>query len=332
MAALSRRLGFGLGSAHGWGAFELDMTMKKALLAAACAALMVVGMAGGATAQERVTLGFARLFSNDALGDTRDRWRTGSYFVSRLRAPRWGGSVPGQFGELLEFRLRSEIIAPESLIRKNPADRRYAGVIAAGMATHFALGQAEATLGAELVFTGPQTGVGAFQREIHDLVGLDTPTILGTQITNGVHPTLRGELGQTFVVSDRLTLRPFLEAQAGVESYVRVGGDLVLGQFGRGGLLVRDTVTGQRVEGVAGADLPGTSLTVGGDVARVFDSVYLPSGGQAELKDTRARLRAGFNWQGEKSEVFYGVTWLGEEYVDQPDSQVVGSLRLRVRF
>ena len=332
MAALSRRLGFGLGSAHGWGAFELDMTMKKALLAAACAALMVVGMAGGATAQERVTLGFARLFSNDALGDTRDRWRTGSYFVSRLRAPRWGGSVPGQFGELLEFRLRSEIIAPESLTRKNPADRRYAGVIAAGMATHFALGQAEATLGAELVFTGPQTGVGRFQREVHDLIGLDEATVLGSQITDGVHPTVYGEMGRSFNMSDRVTLRPFAEAQAGVESYLRFGGDMVVGQFGRGGLMSRDSVTGQRVEGIAGAINAGTSFTLGGDVAQVFDSVYLPESGTAELADTRMRLRAGFNWQGERSAVFYGVTWLGKEYEDQPDGQVVGSLRLNLRF
>ncbi|SEO12738.1 hypothetical protein SAMN04488103_11286 [Gemmobacter aquatilis] len=305
--------------------------MKQAMLAAAVALSAILGQGTAAQAEERVTLGFARLFTNDALGDTHDRWRSGSYYVSRFRAPRWGGSLPTQFGELLEFRLRTEIIAPESLTDPTP-DRRYVGVIAPGMATHFDMGGVETLLGAELVFTGPQTGVGRFQREVHDLLGLDEPTVLDSQITDGVHPTVYGEMARSFAVSDRVTLRPFAEAQAGVESYLRFGGDMVVGNFGRGGLMSRDTVTGQRVEGIAGTINAGTSFTLGGDVAQVFDSVYLPESGTAELTDTRMRLRAGFNWQGERSALFYGVTWLGKEYEDQPDGQVVGSLRLNLRF
>jgi hypothetical protein len=303
--------------------------MIKALLAATAALCLTSATAG---AQERVTLGHARLFTNDALGDTKDRWRTGSYFVSRLRGPAWQGSLPAVPGEVLEFRLRTEIVAPANLISPDPGDRRYAGILAAGVHTHFALGQAEASLGAELVVTGPQTGVGSFQREIHELLGLDAPQVLGDQIPDGFHPTLHAEIGQDFRLAPRLRLRPFLEAQAGIETFVRAGGDLVIGGWGEGGLLVRDSVTGQRVEGIAGTDGQGLSLTVGGDIARMYDSELLPDGGAANLSDTRARLRAGVNWQGKSSELFYGVTWLGEEFDSQPDDQLVGSLRLRLRF
>ena len=46
-----------------------------------------------AAAQDRVTLGWGRLLTNDLLGDGRDRWRTGSYTLSRVRGPAWGGSL-----------------------------------------------------------------------------------------------------------------------------------------------------------------------------------------------------------------------------------------------
>lgn len=303
--------------------------MKQALLAAALAALSLSGHS--AAAQERVTLGFARIFNNDAIGDTKDRWRTGSYSVSRFRAERWDGHLPATFGELLEVRLRAEIIAPESLTNPTP-DRRYVGIIAPGIATHFDMGGFETRVGLDLVITGPQTGVGRFQRDIHKMFGFDRPTVLDSQIPDGFHPTLEAEIGRNIKVTERLTLRPFVEAQAGVESFVRVGGDVVLGDFGRGGLFARDVVTGQRALGIERDVAQGFSLTLGGDVARVFDSEYLPSGGTADLADSRSRLRAGVHWQGERAAAFYGVTWLGKEYESQPEGQVVGSLRVNLRF
>lgn len=303
--------------------------MFKALLAFLFCATVT---AAPAVAQDRVTLGYARLFSNDALGDTKDRWRSGSYMVSRLRGPRWDGVLPAAFGEILEFRLRSEIVAPADLIQPDPGDRRYAGILAVGLHSHFAVAKAEASIGAELVFTGPQTHIGAFQREVHEFFSLQTPTVLGNQIPNRVYPTLRGEIGRTYHLGETIALRPFAEGQAGIETFVRVGGDMVIGGFGNGALLVRDTVTGQRAEGISGTDGAGFSFTLGGDIARVFDSALLPAGGAAVLSDTRSRLRAGMNWQGEKSEVFYGVTLLGKEYDGQSADQLVGSLRLRLRF
>ncbi|MDZ4093378.1 MAG: DUF2219 family protein [Paracoccaceae bacterium] len=303
--------------------------MRKVLLPAVIA---LFSLMTPALAQDRVSLGFGRLFTNDAIGDGRDRWRTGAYAVSLLRGQSWHGDLPQRFGEMLEFRIRSEIIAPANLSNPSKNDRRYAGVIAPGVHTHFALGRLEARLGADLVFTGPQTGVSAFQRNVHDLLGMKKPGGLGNQIPNKVNPTLSGEIGQSFRLGEAAMLRPFAEGQAGVESYVRLGGDLVIGGFGRGALMLRDPITGQRYWGIEGDSEPGFSLTLGGDVARMFDSEYLPEGGNVQLRDTRTRLRAGVHWRGEKSEVFYGLTRLGKEFDSQPEAQTVGSVRVKIRF
>ncbi|MDT8856800.1 DUF2219 family protein [Paracoccaceae bacterium Fryx2] len=306
--------------------------MKTALLLCSLAAILGLSLVAPVAAQDRVTLGLGRIFANDAIGDGRDRWRSGGYALSLMRGPGWDGQLPGRAGEILEFRLRSEVIAPEDLVNPDPDDRRYVGALSLGVHTHFALGAAEVSAGGDLVFTGPQTGIGAFQRNIHNLLGLPKPRVLGDQIPDQVFPTVSAEIGRSVRLNDRVTLRPFAQAQAGVESLVRVGGDMVVGQFGAGGLMIRDVITGQRVEGIEGADVPGLSFTLGGDVAHVFDSGYLPDGGLATLNDTRTRLRAGVHWQGETSEAFYGVTLLGKEFEEQPDPQLVGSLSLRLRF
>jgi hypothetical protein len=308
--------------------------MRKALLAAFAALLVGPTPVFADTAGfDRGTLGFGRFFSNDALGDGRDRWRTGSYAVSLLRGPGWSYALPSSFGEIVEYRLRSEIISPANLSAPAAGDRRYVGALSVGMHTHFALASAEARVGFDVVATGRQTGVGQLQRRIHRLLGLKSPApALAGQIGNAFHPTVSAELGQTFRLSDRARLRPFVEAQAGVETYLRVGGDLTFGGFGDGALMLRDQVTGQRYTGIAGHDEAGTSFTLGADVARVSDSAYLPSGGAAVLEENRARLRAGLHWRGEKSEVFYGLTHLSREFKGQPSAQTVGSLRLRVRF
>lgn len=305
---------------------------KHCLAPALAAALCGLLTAPPAEAQDRGSLGFARLFTNDALGDGNDRWRTGSYSVSLLRGTSWDGSLPGAPGEILEYRLRGEIIAPADLHSPAAGDRRFAGVLAVGMFSHFALGQAEASFGVELAATGPQTGVGRFQRLVHQMLGMPKPRVLGNQIANGWQPTAEAEIGRSFHFGDAVTLRPFAEAQIGGENLLRVGGDLTIGSFGAGSLMVRDTVTGQRVEGIAGTAGQGVSVTMGGDVARVFDSAYLPAGGAAQLADNRSRLRLGLNWQGEKSAVFYGLTLLGKEFTSQPDQQLVGSVRLSLHF
>lgn len=281
-------------------------------------------------AEERVTLGWGRLFSNDALGDGQDRWRTGGYTVSRMRGPSWSGNLPGQAGEIIEFRFRGEIIAPADLTTPDPGDRRYAGTLALGLHTHFAMGQAEASVGGDLVVIGPQTGLGQFQRQVHDWLNIAQPQVLDDQIGNTISATLTGEVGRSFRFGQRITLRPFVEAQAGAETLVRVGGDMVIGGAWEGALMLRDVTTGQRYSGIASV-AQGLSLTLGADVAHVFDSVYLPSGG-AVMAESRTRVRAGVTWQGEQAGLFYGMTYLGPEFEGQSEGQIIGSLRVNFDF
>lgn len=296
------------------------------------AMLAMLAAAPQAIAQDRLTLGFGRMFSNDALGDGQDRWRTGSYMVSWLRGPDWTGALPGTAGQIIEYRFRGEIVAPSNLRNPDPADRRYAGILSIGMHTHFDWGGVETRLGFDLVGVGPSTGVGRFHRTMHDFFSMPSPAgALATQLGNAIRPTVSAEFGRSFALGGA-EARPFVEAQAGIESFVRVGGDLTFGRFGEGGLMLRDVTSGQRIDGIRGAEGTGLTFTLGGDVAHVLDSALLPGGGAAELRDTRSRLRAGLHWQGELSEVFYGVTWLGREFEDQPEGQVLGSLRVNIRF
>src|SRR5690606_21612301 len=137
-------------------------------------------------------------------------------------------------------------------------------------------------------------GIGAAQRAIHEFLSLPVPTVLGDQIGNAVHPTVTAEAGHTFHLSDRASLRPFAEASAGVETLVRVGADVLFGPAAQRDLMLRDVTTGQRYRVTRGG-YPGVSLGLGGDVAHVFDSAYLPSGQGYSPTDLRVRLRAGLH-------------------------------------
>ena len=285
-----------------------------------------------AQAEDRVTLGWGRMFSNDALGDQKDRWRTGGYQVSRIRGFSWDGVLPTTPGEILEFRAMAQIVAPEDLVSPPPLDRRYAATLSLGLHTQFDWRGNDVSIGSDLVFVGPQTGISNFQKWIHNMVGLEKPTVIDNQIGNGIYPTLEAELGHKFALGDRAELRPFVQAQAGVESFVRVGGDLVIGTLGRDDLMVRDGVTGQRYRAVEGTRDQGVSFVLGGDIARVFDSALLPDNGVATLTEDRSRLRAGMHWQGEKASVFYGVTYLSKEFDQHPEGQFVGGLNLNLKF
>jgi hypothetical protein len=307
--------------------------MVKWFLIAVLAALPM--MAGSlATAEERVTLGWGRIFTNDQIGDGKDRWRTGSYTVSKLRGPSWQGHAAHGFGDILELRGHAGVIAPANLTTPAANDRRYAGVLSFGLNTHFGWQGAEVDLGAELALTGPRSGIGSFQKWFHNQAGMVPPSaaVLDAQIGNRLHPGLNAEIGRTYGLGDTFRLRPFAEARLGLESLVRVGGDITIGRFGQGGLLLRDVTTGQRYRGIEGTRTEGLSLTLGGDLAHVFDSALLPSGGAVTAEKDRYCLRAGLQWQGKRASAFYGVSYLSREFVQQPEGQLVGALSLNLRF
>jgi hypothetical protein len=304
--------------------------MRTVLFAALCGVFLTTAPSTG-DAQDRVRLGVGRMFTNDLIGDGDDRWRTGSYVVSGIRGPEWTGRLPTSFGEILEYRRRGEVIAPENLSNGAFPDRRYVGALSFGVHTHYRYNSTEIAMGADLVAVGKQTGLGSLQAKIHEILDAPKPGVLDTQIGNGVHPTVLVEMSQPMSFGDKVLLRPFVQGQAGVETLIRLGADVIVGHFGQGDLLLRDVTSGQLYRGIA-TPQPGFSVLFGGDIAKVDSSVYLPTSGGYVLTDTRDRLRAGIHWQGENSSLFYGATWLGKEFTGQTDGQVVGSLRLNFKF
>lgn len=301
------------------------------LLAALC---VVFALNSQAAAETRTWQGWGLLVTNDSLGDTHDRWRTGSFASSHVWAQGWSGMLPDRFGALIELRINGEVLGPENLAAPAPLDRRYGQALSFGLHTHFQPGVIAWSIGADLVVTGPQTGLDHLQEALHDVLGGRdaSPAVKAAQVGNDVKPTLVLEAGREFALGDTVRLRPFVEARAGVETLLRAGADLTIGGFGQGGLLVRAPVTGQRFGAIEGAPQAGLSAMFGADIAHVADSEFFTSG-PVRLRETRARARAGLHWRSRAgTSVFYGLTWLDREFVTQRESQVVGSVQLRVKF
>ena len=300
-------------------------------VAAACLALLFLPQ--DAAAQTRERIGYGRLITNDDLADGQDRWRSGSFASSRIWGNGWGGVLPQRPGEILELRLGAEIISPENLVNRAPDDRPYAGALSAGLHTHFMRGGAEIALGADLVFLGPQTRLDRLQGAFHDLVNVSKASAQtrATQVGNAIHPTLVAEAGREVFLQGNTTLRPFVEARAGVETLVRAGVDMTIGNLGQGDLLIRDSTSGHRYRTMPDAG-DGVAFVLGADLASVADSAFLPSSSGVLPRDTRGRLRAGVHWQGGPATLFYGLTYLGKEFQGQDEGQVIGSVRIDINF
>lgn len=300
---------------------------RLALLAAALSA----GLPLASLAEPRQTIGWGRSFNNDYFGDYDDRWRTGSYTLSwvRGRSSYDGSAVP--FGDIIEYRFRNEIIA-SSHDAGAPGDRPYAGIIAVGAHTHFDWKQIEISLGADAVAIGPSTHVSAMHEWFHEHFSSPTPQYLADQLPDQLHLGVTAEAAWPVRVSPMLTLRPFVELQGGVEDIARLGADVILGVVGHDDLLLRDTVTGQIYRGSEGPVI-GFALMAGADWAAVGGSVYLPEADGFEATDHRLRLRGGVHWQiAPTMSFFYGLTWLSEEFVGQPEGQLIGSVKLNLNF
>lgn len=294
--------------------------------------LLVLSCAAPAVeAQERERLGQARLFSNDLIGDGRDRWRSGAYWVSDVRGVPWDGQLPDSVGAVMEYRFRGEVIAPININNPDPADRLFAGVLSVGAHTHLDWHGYELSFGADVVVMGEQTGIRHMQEAVHDIFSLPSSNVDNHQVENGVylHGTL--EVGREFTFGNT-RLRPFVELQAGVETMARAGFDWTIGGYGTGGLRLRDVTTGQRISAIDSPDDHGFSFLLGGDVAYVDSSRYLPENRGYTPEDTRYRLRAGVNYAFGHSNIFYGMTYLSEEFEGQTGGQTVGSLTVALEF
>lgn len=298
------------------------------------AVVLAVFAAAPIAAQERSYLGYGYLFTNDFLGDGKDRWRTGSYQSSRFWGSDTTGPAPDRFGQLLELRIGGEIIAPEELGRVVPGDRPYAGVLSFGLHTHFSTGDYQTSAGVDLSFTGSQTRLDSFQSSLHDVFGAPdlSSAVRDQQIGDDFHPSLALETARSFDLSARTQLRPYVEGRLGLENLLRLGADLRIGALGRDAVMSRDTVTGHRYQ-VGRQDGQGAAFILGADVAYVDDSELLPENRGIELSEDRTRIRSGVQWQTAQGfSGFYGLTWLSEEFDGQREGQVVGSLRLNFSF
>lgn len=302
----------------------------RAFVAAALGLATV--LATPAQAEGRETLGFGRLFTNDFFGDGKDRWRTGSYSYSIIRGHDWTGRPPERVGELLEYRLRNEILAPSSLSAVGSEDRPYVGAISAGIHTHFSRGDYDIRLGTDVVAVGPQTGVGDAQAWVHEQIGAPEPLVTETQLENAVYLQGSSEVARTTRVTDKVSVRYFVEGQIGTEDLIRAGTDVLIGPFLHDDLLIRDGSTGHLYRGITGPG-DGFAFVLGADAAYVWGSEWLPEDRGVTALDTRYRLRGGVHWQlSPEINFFYGATYLSEEFEDQPEGQLTGSLKLNFNF
>lgn len=314
-----------------WGRLNCGITMRTPVLAL-FAVLSI--LSSPLRAEDAATLGIGRLFTNDALGDGQDRWRSGAWQLSWMRGPEGLAGLPGKPGELIEYRFSTRILAPANTVTPAPGDRRYAGVAAFGLYTHFTDQRFDYSLGAELVTVGPMNGVGAFHTWAHDALGQTVPSdaVMNAQFPNAVHPALAAEIAWPKRIGENITFRPFLQGRAGDETYVRIGGDVLFGAGLGQGVLARDETTGIPYQTFDTGRARGWGFLVGADSALVARSVYLLASGGYDLTPLRNRARAGVQYQGKHFGIFYGATWLGREFEAQREGQVVGSVQLRLNF
>lgn len=287
-------------------------------------------LATPAFSEGREVIGTGRLFTNDFFGDGKDRWRTGGYVLSIVQGNEGYTGQEG-FGDLIEYRLGGQIITGS---RKSGAmgDRPYVGAVSVGAHTHFDYNAIGLSLGADVMAIGPQTGLAEFQRKFHEGFEITLPPYIDEQLDDGFFVNGTVQASKTYELSDRITVRPFVEGLAGVEGLVRVGGDVIVGEVGQTDMMLRDVVTGQLYRGTQGREL-GLTYMFGADVASVFDSSFLPADQGYTVSETRARARAGVLFQfAEDSSFFYGATYLSEEFEGQREGQVVGSIKLNFNF
>ena len=295
----------------------------------ALAAALLAALPGGAIAKER--LGWSLAITNDSIGEFRDRWQSSSVQVGAVYGDAWNGRLPDRFGELLEFRFRTDIITPSNLDAPDPADRRHAGVLAFGLHSHAELSGFESRIGADLVVIGEQTGLLDLQTELHRILGFTIPRMDGFQIEDQIGIDVSGEIARTWIVGSN-TIRPFVEAQAGSEDLIRAGFDIAFGAWDKDSLLLRSVVGGQRAPAVTGNRPEGLALSFGADVAWVDESVFLTPDLGAELTEVRGRVRIGGSYASDRYEVFYGLTWLSPEFEAQSEGQFVGTFQAKIRF
>lgn len=301
--------------------------MKGRALVSWCVWLSVLIPAGSGPAAAWDHAGGAWLLVNDAFADRHDRWRTHSLQAGWLYARAPGGPGP----DLVELRFSTQLITPANLAIPAPDDRPLVGVHAVGLHGYWLAGDMALQLGAELAGTGPWTGYADLLDAIHPTRQEPVDSVIDGQIDDALVPSVHLGASRGVAMAPGVWLHPFAEARAGTETLARLGADLLIGAGGAGALPVRDKVTGFLIPATAAA-ATGAAFMVGLDGAFVAASRYLPERDGLEIENPRLRARAGAFWRGARTQLFYGVTWLGKEFTAQPEAQIVGAIQFGFRF
>ncbi len=271
-------------------------------------------------------------FTNDFFGDGRDRWRSASYTIF------FGFEGDNTGGIAHDLRARAEIISPWGA-RDQPTngDRPYVGMLGFGIFANDSYGDLQYSAGVEVLFTGEQTNIADFQQGFHDLTGIagylpeDMPH---EHVGDSVTGMVSAEIARAYTLSDNFSVRPFVGAQAGYETFGRVGVDLLIDGYANAQRYVRDPVSGflqpsspERVH-----RMTDMSFLLGADYTYVTHSEFFPDWSNVEMTNSRIRARAGVQIRIRKVSTFFGFTYLSKEFESQVESQTIGVLSLEFPF
>ena len=281
--------------------------------------------------------------NNDLFFGFRDRWRSaGAYAAAMTQSKADKAASNDAFRRAKSFHMTGEIVAPIALNAPlHRIDRPYAGIASFGMAWHNVRvggrfggrGELHQRIYADVSFVGPNTGAIKVQEHLHHILGgLAAPpsdAVRDTQVGNAIYPTVNYELAWQNGGAKPI-VRYFGEAQAGVESFVRIGADVLIGQNYIGGFVLREPVAGH-VLAISGQRPYKSAFAFGfgGDVSFIADSRIF---GDVKVLRTRTRLRAGVYWQRRQYDLFLGAVHLGREFPAQKEGQLSGSVDMMWHF
>jgi hypothetical protein len=300
----------------------------KGHLTAAMAAMLLTFTGANAEPINRYD-GSVGSFTNDAIGDGRDRWQSASYQRSYLYNLDDIKAI-----QQVEWRARAQIVSPWTS-SKQPVDRPYSSVLAFGGFARGHVAGLENHLGGEIIMQGDQTGLPAFQSAAHDALGLDKSYDPDNPWDTHVPDrfTVRGEAGLATSLrpSPGLLLRPYGLVAVGADQSATVGADVVIGPMAQADSWTRDVVSGQLLTH-QNTEKRGVSLVAGADISRVYASMHIPEDSKVEPEEIQARVRLGGQFNLGAVDIFFGQTWLSEGFVGQSETQRVGNLSVSLNF
>lgn len=289
-------------------------------------AIYLILMAGSASA-ESVKSSF---FTNDFIGDGNDRWRSASY-------TRFYGFTGDRTGGIpYDLRIRGEIISPWGDNQQaQDDDRPYAGVLGFGAFANHRIGFTDINAGAEIVMMGDQTGLPRFQNGFHEAFGFDgymPEEDTHMHIPDKFSGAISAEVATNYYVGQKGSVRPFVAGHFGYETYLRAGVDMMWGGYSYAEQYVRDPVSGfiQPSSPTRSSAMEGFTIIGGFDYSAMTSSDFFPDDADVEIEPGRLRARLGIQSLIGPASVFYGATFLGEEFKTQSEGQTVGTLSIEI--